>query len=177
MPKIEWKKESLKAIYVILFFSLFSLFLYPRPLEIILLVAIGLGIIILISFAYKRMGALYLQKQTIKAKVLKGCFYVLSACFVIYFILLLNTAWFDNKLLFNILQTDRGRRNIVIAIITAAAVLIYSFIFYLFRGNWPKADSGDKSSLSELDITILVGLSVTLFVVIVGWSIYRLFLT
>jgi hypothetical protein len=173
MASIEWKRTILKVCGLLLLFSLFSLVLYPKPVEIILLATCGLGLLLLMTFAYTKWVGKYKPDTTIGGKVLKIIFLCIIVVYLFYFLLVGRVSWWEHRLVFDILQTKRGIAYAIIAFSVVFIFILYGLFFYLKYRRWPaegdigfleKSRNLTRHEIAILFIIISVVLSVSIYV-------------
>jgi uncharacterized membrane protein YidH (DUF202 family) len=170
----ELKKDGLKKICSILFFVLIALATYPKPWEIISFFLIGLGILLFLTFICEHMERLL---EFNKNKITKPYVWVYKSILTIYsiaFLLIFTTSWFEDKIIFNIFEAERGRRSLFIALFVASIGLIYSIYFYLRYHRLPTNDDFNfnikSRNLTQREIIILVGIGLCLLFAFLGYT-------
>jgi hypothetical protein len=173
------KTEIYKGIGIVLLFSIFALALYPRPGQIISMLLVGIVSIFLFVVASKKIEKAQLQKGTRLQKLTYYGFQAILIIFVLAFQLVFRVSWFEKRLVFNILQTERGKAYIVIALAVGLLFMIYSGVFFIKNKRWPKSeDMGFKEksrNLNPKEIKIVVSVGLLLLISLFGWMLYYIF--
>jgi predicted membrane channel-forming protein YqfA (hemolysin III family) len=131
-------KHILKIIGLVLMFSLIAFAFYPRPIEIITLFLIGLSILFLAAFIYKKIVPTQQMKENRRKKLLEYAFQTLLIIFSIAFLLVFRVSWVEKKLVLNIFQTQTGKAYFAITVGVFLVFILYYLLFYKRHRRWPK---------------------------------------
>jgi magnesium-transporting ATPase (P-type) len=140
-------KLTINIIGPVLLFLLATFFLYPEPIEIILMLIVGLCILYLFGMGLKRLDKKQESKENKHTKITERVLQALFIVYVISFLTIYCVSWFEKRIVWNIFQTKRGKVYIAIGLSILIIFLIYCGIFYLRNRRWPNSkDFGIKES-------------------------------
>ena len=120
-----------------LLLSLLAFVSYPKPSEIISLYVCGLGILFLLLVGIKQIEK---NRAPNKDKMSKALEYILGALLAVYALVFLDVfavSWFENRIVWNIFHTERGKVYMAINAVALIAVLLYCGAFRVKHARWP----------------------------------------
>jgi small-conductance mechanosensitive channel len=132
-------KPTINIIGTVLLFLLVAFFLYPEPIEIILMLIVGLCILHLFGMGLKRLDKKQESKENKHTKITERVLQTLFIVYVISFLTIFCVSWFEKRIVWNIFQTKRGKMYIAIDLSILIIFLIYCGIFYLRYRRWPNS--------------------------------------
>ena len=140
----------IKTILWVLLFFTGAYLLYPKPMEIILLASGGLLIFIGLASIYNRWEKRLGSDITKRQKILKVVYQVSISVYVLMYLLVLRTSWWEHKIIFNIIETKRGTTYLIILFILMILFLMYNLFFYFKHHRWPNnEDLGIKNTTRD----------------------------
>lgn len=166
MATTTWKETLLKIGGLLLLFSLFSIVLYPKPVEIILLSTIGIGVLLLLVLIYVKWENNQRPDMSVGKKILKIAFLCIIFAYSICMLLVIRTSWWEHRLVFDILQTKRGIAYVIITFFVVLIFTLYNLFYYYKHRRWPT--DGDivvhkkSTSLTRQEISILIAAGLVL---------------
>jgi hypothetical protein len=166
MATTTWKETLLKIGGLLLILSLFSIVLYPKPVEIVFLSTIGIGILLLLVLIYLTWENNQKPEMSVGKKILKIAFLSIIIAYSLYMSLVIRTSWWEHRLVFDILQTKRGIAYVIITCFVVLIFALYNLFYYYKHRGWPPA--GDlvvhkkSTSLTRQEISILIAAGIAL---------------
>jgi len=138
MAATTWKETLLKIGGSLLLLSLFSIVLYPKPIEIILLSTIGIAVLLLLVLIYLTWENNQKPETTVGRKILKIAFLFIIFAYSLYMSLVIRTSWWEHRLVFDILQTKRGIAYLIITFFVVLTFTLYNLCRFRLQCGKPQ---------------------------------------
>jgi hypothetical protein len=173
------KKQIAVRVSIVFLVSLYAYAIYPNIKIISLLVAIATPLLFL-GIIIKKIDEARLKKGNLPSKII---YYSVQFIYIIYLFavyLMFRVSLFENKLIFNIFETARGKAYVIIAAIVLILYVSYAVIFYIKHARWPKETDFNfiqikSRDMNQREIRIIISIGLILMLAVFGWLLYLLF--